>query len=91
MNDDTKDADDKFPFLHDCDDNTPNATINYTWSTGYGYYISPTLESIDGKIENIKVLIKNLEGRISVIEQNMLRLITKVEEILDKVKKDGKV
>ena len=76
------------------DDNDVNIGVNFTWTTDtpYGYYVAPTLETIDGKIENIKVLIRNLESRISVIEQHMLRMITQLQEILDKVgKNDTKV
>ena len=76
------------------DNDDANVNVNLTWTSGvsYGYYVTPTIETLDGKIENIKVLIRNLESRISVIEQHMLRMITQLDKILDKVgKNDTKV
>jgi len=94
------------PISYDiCDNNiglhtgdTGTSDYYFTWpdyNHYYYYHTQPTpspLEKIDGKIENTKVLIKNLNDRISVIEQHLLRLLVKIEEVLDKVEnKDGKV
>ena len=59
--------------------------------TTYYYHYPTTLDSINAKVEGNKVLIKNLESRISVIEQHLLRLIAKMDEVLAKVDNNDKV
>ncbi|MBD3405097.1 MAG: hypothetical protein GF411_03045 [Candidatus Lokiarchaeota archaeon] len=55
------------------------------YSTGGSCGMYVYSNDFEERVEKIEVLIKSLEKRISVIEQNMLSLITKID-MLSKVK-----
>lgn len=84
----------EFPFCWSTsnDDNWVDyGSATYTVTIGGDHYYPPSIFTLDSKVENIKVLIKSLEQRISVIEQNILRLVAQIDQLLNKVETDGKM